>query len=93
MTSAWLKLQRNLLYTAVTWAEGIVVLVGSGRALAMAVRTQGAGRRHTALPDGSQSGQARTVVALRRPLRRSATGIGQAYATVRHRVRPAGRSR
>jgi len=48
-TSAWLMLQRNLLYTAVTRAKQLVVLVGSKRALAKAVRTQGAGRRHTAL--------------------------------------------
>ena len=46
---AWLMLQRNLLYTAVTRAKQLVVLVGSSRALAKAVRTQGAGRRHTAL--------------------------------------------
>jgi exodeoxyribonuclease V alpha subunit len=49
--SAWLMLQRNLLYTAVTRAKRIVVLVGSRRALAKAVRTQGAGRRHTALTE------------------------------------------
>ena len=48
-TSAWLMLQRNLLYTAVTRAKKIVVLVGSRRALAQAVRTVSAGRRHTAL--------------------------------------------
>jgi exodeoxyribonuclease V alpha subunit len=48
-TSAWLMLQRNLLYTAVTRAKRLVVLVGSRRALAKAVRTQGAGRRYTAL--------------------------------------------
>jgi exodeoxyribonuclease V alpha subunit len=47
--SAWMMLQRNLLYTAVTRAKRIVVLVGSRRALAKAVRTQGAGRRYTAL--------------------------------------------
>ncbi len=46
---AWLMLQRNLLYTAVTRAKQLVVLVGSKRALAKAVRTQGAGRRYTAL--------------------------------------------
>jgi exodeoxyribonuclease V alpha subunit len=46
---AWLMLQRNLLYTAVTRAKQLVVLVGSKRALAKAVRTRGAGRRHTAL--------------------------------------------
>ena len=48
-TSAWMMLQRNLLYTAVTRAKKLVVLVGSRRALAAAVRTLGAGRRHTAL--------------------------------------------
>jgi exodeoxyribonuclease V alpha subunit len=50
-TGAWLMLQRNLLYTAVTRAKRIVVLVGSRRALAKAVRTQGAGRRYTALTE------------------------------------------
>src|SRR5918994_1479617 len=48
-TSAWLMLRRNLLYTAVTRAKQMVVLVGSRRALAKAVRTQGAGRRYTTL--------------------------------------------
>ena len=48
-TSAWLMLQRNLLYTAVTRAKRVVVLVGSWRAVAKAGRTVGAGRRHTAL--------------------------------------------
>jgi exodeoxyribonuclease V alpha subunit len=48
-TSSWMMLQRNLLYTAVTRAKRLVVLTGSRRALAAAVRTAGAGRRHTAL--------------------------------------------
>jgi exodeoxyribonuclease V alpha subunit len=48
-TSAWMMLQRNLLYTAVTRAKKLVVLVGSKRAIGQAVRTVGAGRRHTAL--------------------------------------------
>ncbi len=48
-TSAWTMLQRNLLYTGVTRAKKLVVLVGSERALAQAVRTAGSGRRHTAL--------------------------------------------
>jgi ATP-dependent exoDNAse (exonuclease V) alpha subunit len=55
---AWLMLQRNLLYTAVTRAKRIVVLVGSRRALAKAVRTQGAGRRYTALTGRLRPGQA-----------------------------------
>jgi exodeoxyribonuclease V alpha subunit len=48
-TSSWMMLQRNLLYTGVTRAKKLVVLAGSRRALAAAVRTKGAGRRHTAL--------------------------------------------
>ncbi|WP_130798501.1 SF1B family DNA helicase RecD2 [Streptomyces otsuchiensis] len=48
-TSAWMMLQRNLLYTAVTRAKRLVVLVGSRRALGQAVRTVSAGRRFTAL--------------------------------------------
>jgi exodeoxyribonuclease V alpha subunit len=55
--SAWMMLQRNLLYTAVTRAKRIVVLVGSTRALAKAVRTQGAGRRHTALTQRLRQGR------------------------------------
>ena len=47
--SSWTMLQRNLLYTGVTRAKQLIVLVGSRRALAQAVRTPGAGRRHTAL--------------------------------------------
>jgi len=50
-TSSWLMLRRNLLYTAVTRARTIVVLVGSARAIARAVRTEGAGRRYTALAE------------------------------------------
>ena len=48
-TSSWMMLQRNLLYTGVTRARKLVVLAGSRRALAAAIRTKGAGRRHTAL--------------------------------------------
>jgi len=47
--SSWMMLQRNLLYTAVTRAKKLVVLAGSRRALAVAVRSKGSGRRHTAL--------------------------------------------
>jgi len=46
---SWLMLQRNLLYTGVTRAKKLVVLAGSRQALAVAVRTKGSGRRHTAL--------------------------------------------
>jgi exodeoxyribonuclease V alpha subunit len=44
-----MMLQRNLLYTGITRAKKLVVLAGSRRALAAAVRTKSAGRRHTAL--------------------------------------------
>ncbi|WP_422772705.1 ATP-dependent RecD-like DNA helicase [Plantactinospora sp. WMMC1484] len=47
--SSYTMLQRNLLYTAVTRARKLVVLAGSRKALAIAVRTAGTGRRHTAL--------------------------------------------
>jgi exodeoxyribonuclease V alpha subunit len=48
-TGSWMMLQRNLLYTGVTRAKKLVVLAGSRRALAVAVRNRGSGRRHTAL--------------------------------------------
>jgi exodeoxyribonuclease V alpha subunit len=46
---SWMMLQRNLLYTGVTRAKKLVVLAGSRRALAVAIRTKGSGKRHTAL--------------------------------------------
>ena len=55
-TSAWMMLQRNLLYTGITRAKKLVVLAGSRRALAAAARTAGAGRRHTALAHRLQTG-------------------------------------
>ncbi|MFJ6796584.1 ATP-dependent RecD-like DNA helicase [Streptomyces sp. NPDC091268] len=48
-TGAWMMLQRNLLYTAVTRAKKLVVLVGSRKAVGQAVRTVSAGRRFTAV--------------------------------------------
>ena len=70
--SAWMMLQRNLLYTAVTRAKRIVVLVGSKRALAKAVRTQGAGRRYTALTQRLQQGRAGPPQGASRPFSRPA---------------------
>ena len=55
-TSSWTMLQRNLLYTAITRAKKLIILAGSRRALAQAVRTPGAGRRHTALTHRLQPG-------------------------------------
>ncbi|WP_344331086.1 SF1B family DNA helicase RecD2 [Kitasatospora putterlickiae] len=55
-TSAWTMLQRNLLYTAVTRARKLVVLVGSRKAIGQAVRSVSAGRRHAALDHRLASG-------------------------------------
>ncbi|GII04874.1 ATP-dependent RecD-like DNA helicase [Planobispora takensis] len=59
-TSAWMMLQRNLLYTAITRAKKLVVIIGSRRALAQAVRTRGAGRRHTSLTHRLRQGAGRS---------------------------------
>jgi exodeoxyribonuclease V alpha subunit len=48
-TQHFMMLQRNLLYTAVTRGKRLVVLVGSKRALELAVRRQDTARRYTAL--------------------------------------------
>lgn len=45
----YMMLQRNLLYTAVTRARRLAILVGTRRALQIAVRTNPTAQRHTAL--------------------------------------------
>lgn len=45
VTQHWLLLQRNLLYTAVTRAERLAVVIGPSKAIAKAVRTMAAARR------------------------------------------------
>ncbi len=49
ITSHYIMLQRNLLYTAVTRAKNLVVLVGSQRAIAMAVKNNRIVQRNTLL--------------------------------------------
>ncbi len=49
VTQHYLMLQRNLLYTAITRARQLCVLVGSRRAIAIAVRNDKVTRRYTAL--------------------------------------------
>jgi exodeoxyribonuclease V alpha subunit len=49
LTQHYLLLQRNLLYTAVTRAKKLVVLVGTRRAIAIAVKNNRVAQRHTAL--------------------------------------------
>jgi exodeoxyribonuclease V alpha subunit len=49
MTQHYPMLQRNLLYTAVTRARKLAVLVGTQKAIAIAVKNQRGLERHTAL--------------------------------------------
>ncbi len=49
LTQHYLMLQRNLLYTAVTRAKKLVVIVGSRKALAMAVKNNKVAERYSAL--------------------------------------------
>ncbi len=49
VTQHYMMLQRNLLYTAVTRARKLVVLVGTRRAIAIAVKNDKVTQRHTAL--------------------------------------------
>jgi exodeoxyribonuclease V alpha subunit len=50
-TQHYLLLQRNLLYTAVTRARRLVVIVGSRRAMAIAIRNDRVARRYTSLAE------------------------------------------
>jgi exodeoxyribonuclease V alpha subunit len=49
VTAHYMMLQRNLIYTAITRAKVLCVLVGSRKALGMAVRNNRVAERHTAL--------------------------------------------
>lgn len=51
LTTHYLMLQRNLLYTAITRARELVVLVGQTKAIAIAIRNDRIARRYTALAD------------------------------------------
>ena len=57
LTQHYVMLQRNLLYTAVTRARKLAVLVGSPRAIGMAVRNNKVAHRHTALAERLQGAQ------------------------------------
>lgn len=54
-TQHYVMLQRNLLYTAITRARRIVVLVGSQRALAVAIKNDRVDRRYTRLAERLRS--------------------------------------
>jgi exodeoxyribonuclease V alpha subunit len=49
MTQHYMMLQRNLLYTAITRAKKLVVLVGDRKAVAMAVRNNKVAERYSGL--------------------------------------------
>ena len=49
LTQHYVMLRRNLVYTAITRARGLCCVVGSPRALAIAVRARGEHRRHSFL--------------------------------------------
>ena len=49
LTSHYLMLQRNLLYTAITRARQLCVLVGSRRAIGIAVNNNRVAQRYSAL--------------------------------------------
>jgi len=72
LTQHYPLLQRNLLYTAVTRARKLAVVVGSWRAIAIAVRNQKAVDRHTSLRHrlGSMSSDYAAPRAIRSPTSR-----------------------
>ncbi len=49
LTQHYMMLQRNLLYTAITRAKRLVVLVGTKKAIAMAIRNDKVAKRYTGL--------------------------------------------
>jgi exodeoxyribonuclease V alpha subunit len=55
MTTHYIMLQRNLIYTGITRGRRLVALVGTKKALAMAVRNNKTGKRYSNL-DGRLRG-------------------------------------
>ena len=51
LTQHYILLQRNLLYTAMTRGEKLVILIGSPRALEIAIKTDNSGQRRSGLTD------------------------------------------
>jgi exodeoxyribonuclease V alpha subunit len=49
VTQHYMMLQRNLLYTAITRARRLVILVGTRRAIRIAIKNNRVSHRHTAL--------------------------------------------
>ena len=59
MTQHYILLQRNLIYTAVTRAKRLIVLVGTKKALAMGIRNNKTQARYTALRERLSGGAER----------------------------------
>lgn len=57
VTQHYMMLQRNLLYTAVTRAKKLVILAGTRKALAMAIKNNRTTQRYTALDWRLKKGQ------------------------------------
>jgi len=57
LTTHYMMLQRNLLYTAVTRAQKLVVLVGSPRAIGIAVKADRAKERFSGLAERLELGR------------------------------------
>jgi exodeoxyribonuclease V alpha subunit len=57
LTTHYMMLQRNLLYTAVTRARRLVVLVGQPRAIGLAVRNNQVAARYTGLTERLTGGE------------------------------------
>jgi len=60
-TSHFKLLQRNLIYTAITRARRLCVLIGSPRALAIAVKNSSVDKRYTALDERLRAAPPRTL--------------------------------
>lgn len=67
LTQHYMLLQRNLLYTAVTRAKQLVVLVGNKKAIAMAVRNNKIARRNTRLAERLRQASGETISGTPRP--------------------------
>ena len=71
-TTHYMMLQRNLLYTAVTRAKELVVIVGSWRALAIALKSDRVAERYTSLAQRLRDELEPPAKVVRLPERRAA---------------------
>ena len=81
----FVMLQRNLIYTGITRAKKILVLVGTKKALAYAVRNMTVNKRNTMLKERLQRAQNRPVqvVPFHKPMDEERTEKTKSYSAVR----------